>query len=311
MQFVGQIGPNSERIWPMNAEFLLAERQYGVITHAQLVGAGLSDSQIKRRVASARLAIMHPNVYRVVGSVRSARQRAKAATLWLGSDSLLSSLTSGAILHLDGLRTRDVYVTVPPACRLGRGQQAVKIQRSFVARSDYRVVDYLPCTSAARTLVDCAALLDDEALEAAFESARRMGLATLTTIQRAAEAAGRRAGSARLRRVVSAAESRPKESRLEVKLARLLRSSALPPSVPQFELLRYRLDRAWPDRKLAVEADGFQHHGRHLVWKRDRRRVAAIEAAGWRILHVTWDDVTQRPAETLDRIGQALSILAA
>ena len=96
-----------------------------------------------------------------------------------------------------------------------------------------------------------------------------------------------------------------------MKLARLLRSTHLPPSVAQHPLLAYRLDRAWPERKVAVEADGFQHHGRHLVWKRDRRRVAAIEAAGWRIVHVTWDDVTVRRRETLDRIGYALSILAA
>jgi very-short-patch-repair endonuclease len=295
----------------MKPEFLLAERQYGVITHAQLTATGLSESQIKRRVAAQRLEILHPNVFRVVGSVRSARQRAKAATLWLGDDALLSFLTSGNILRLDGMRTREVAVTVPLDCRLGRGQSAVTIHRSFVSRSEYRVVDNLPCTSAARTLVDCAALLDDDALEAAMESARRMGLATLTTIVRAADAAGRRPGITRLRRVVAAAEARPKDSRLEVRLARLLRESALPPSVAQFPLLSYRLDRAWPDRRFAVEADGFQYHGRFLLWKRDRQRVAAIEAAGWRIMHVTWDDLTRHPAQTLDRITHALSTKAA
>jgi len=91
----------------------------------------------------------------------------------------------------------------------------------------------------------------------------------------------------------------------------LLRASELPPSVPQFRLGQYRLDRAWPAPRLAVGADGFQHHGRRLVWKRDRRRVAAIEANGWRVMHVTWDDVVHAPAQTLDRIGHALATMAA
>jgi very-short-patch-repair endonuclease len=88
-----------------------------------------------------------------------------------------------------------------------------------------------------------------------------------------------------------------------VRLARLLRKSKLPPSVAQYPVGRYKLDRAWPNVRFAVEADGFQFHGNRLQWKRDRRRIAAIEAAGWRVIDVTWDDVTLRPQETLARLG--------
>lgn len=59
-------------------------------------------------------------------------------------------------------------------------------------------------------------------------------------------------------------------------------------------------------QRTVCECDGFEWHGKRLQWRRDRRRVAAIEAAGWNIVHVTWDDVTQRPAETLDRLAFAL-----
>jgi very-short-patch-repair endonuclease len=68
----------------------------------------------------------------------------------------------------------------------------------------------------------------------------------------------------------------------------------------------YRLDFAWPLLLLAVECDGFEHHGRRLVWKRDRRRIAALELQG-RIIHVTWDDITSRPNETVARIQLALT----
>lgn len=258
----------------MNAALRIAERQYGAITRAQLRMEELSDAQIDRMIGN-QIEVVHPGVYRVVGSVRSSRQRASAALLWLGRDAHLSLRTAGALLRLDGLRTRDVQVLVPPESRQGRGQHLVQIRRSILLPRDRRVADGLRCTSATRTLVDLAATLDDEALEAAFESARRMGLTTLTVVQHAIETGGRHPGLARLRRVISAAESRPKESRLEVKLARLLRGSSLPASVPQFELLAYRLDRAWPERKLAVEADGFQHHGRTQCRDRSRGRSAS------------------------------------
>jgi very-short-patch-repair endonuclease len=296
----------------MNGDFRAAERQYGVITRAQLEDGGLSEGQIEHRLTTVRLELLFPAVYRVVGSVSDAHQVAKGATLWLGEESLVSHLTAAAFLHLEGVRADALHVTIPSRCWRGRGESEVIVHRSlWLPKHHRRRVDGIPCTSAARTIVDCAALLDLEALETALESARRMGLATTTTVSRALASGGRRTGATAMRRVLAAAETRPLESRLEVKLARLLRSSALAPSVAQFPVGPYRLDRAWPAFRVAVEADGFQHHGSRLQWKRDRRRLAVIEAAGWRIVHVTWDDVTREPARTLDRIRGALGTMVA
>jgi hypothetical protein len=55
-----------------------------------------------------------------------------------------------------------------------------------------------------------------------------------------------------------------------------------------------------------LECDGFEHHGRRLVWKRDRRRIAAFEAAGWRLIQLTWDDVTRHPEDSVTRLRIAL-----
>src|SRR5262245_38191835 len=95
---------------------------------------------------------------------------------------------------------------------------------------DWRTVDDIPCTSATRTLIDRAAELDDESFEAAFEKARRMGLTTLTLLERRAQdLCGKgRPGSDRVRRLIAVASHRSVESRLEVKTARLLRRSGLP-----------------------------------------------------------------------------------
>ena len=58
---------------------------------------------------------------------------------------------------------------------------------------------------------------------------------------------------------------------------------------------------------LALECDGFEWHGDRLAWKRDRRRVAFLEARGWRLIHVTWEDVTHHPVETIQRLGVSLA----
>jgi very-short-patch-repair endonuclease len=276
------------------------------MTRAQLVKLGLSDSQIQRRVSAGALVRVLPNVFRVVGSVPTTAQRELAACLWLGPTAVLSHATAGMLMRLEGITTNEIHVTVPAHQR--RRGHGIVVHGSVVARRDVRVVDSIPCTSAARTLLDCSISLDDEELETAFESARRMGLVTTTTLQRAIV---RRPGAASLRRLLAVAERRAAESRLEVKLTRLLRSSRLPVSVSQQPVGPYRVDRAWPARRVAVEADGFQHHGRRLAWKRDRKRVAAIEAMGWRLVHVTWADVVENPAETLDRIRFALGTIAA
>ncbi|MDQ1481504.1 MAG: hypothetical protein QOI44_2365, partial [Actinomycetota bacterium] len=44
--------------------------------------------------------------------------------------------------------------------------------------------------------------------------------------------------------------------------------------------------------------------------KRDRRRLAAIEAARWRIVQVTWADVTEQPGQTIERLAFALRTAA-
>jgi very-short-patch-repair endonuclease len=141
-----------------------------------------------------------------------------------------------------------------------------------------------------------------------------MGLTAVAALtRRAEELCGRGPpGSARLRRLLTAqtAGDRALESRLEVKLARLLRRSSLSTPERQYPVGRYRLDFAWPALRIACECDGFEHQGSRLAWKRDRARLAAIEAAGWRIVHVTWADVTRHPDQTLDRLELALRAAA-
>jgi very-short-patch-repair endonuclease len=286
----------------MNGWYALAERQYGVVTRAQLRGF-VTDRQIDTLLAR-QLTPLYRGVFRVAGSYPSARQRAMAAVLHCGDEALLSHSTAAELLRLPATHDERFHLAVPPSVK--RATDTLVLHRTAsLLQADRYVVDGLPCTSPTRTIIDLAGQVEGEALEHAFDAARRMGLTTTLAIERRIGAD--RTPSA-LRDLLHGVDARPKESRLEVRVARLLRKHQIVPEATQHAVPPYRIDFVLSlARQLGLECDGFEWHGNRLAWKRDRRRIAALEVAGWRLTHVTWDDVCDRPAETIERIRKLVS----
>jgi very-short-patch-repair endonuclease len=288
-----------------------AADQYGVVSRQQARASGMIDRQLDTRTSGERWEIVHPAVYRVRGAPVTTRQRLMAATLWAGDDSAISHDAGGRLLRLDAVPKPPVIdLSVAGAHRLCA--DGITVHRTKLERIDRVTVDNIACTSATRTIIDLAARLDDEALETAFDSARRLGLTAPDALARRAAAlcGSGRPGSTRVARLLRVLQARPLESKLEVRVARLLRRHGLRPPANQLVVGRYRIDFAWPALLVGLECDGFEHHGRRLVWKRDRRRIAALEAAGWRLVHVTWDDVTLHSDETVARLRLAVQRVA-
>ncbi len=291
-----------------------AESQYGLFTVTQAGSLGVAEHKLRHLTRTGRLELVHPGVLRLVGAAPSWEQRAKAVALWLQPDVTISYTSAGRLLHIDGARSDDVHVSVLGDETRGRRHPIVTVHRTRVLPGRHRVfVDGIPCTSGARTIADLAGVLHGEALEAAAESARRLGLMTVSELERTARECGsRRSGLAALRRYIELHEANPAlESRLEIKTAALLREARLVGFVPQHRIrlddgVVYRVDFARPDVFVALECDGFRWHGQHMSWKRDRRRIAALERLGWRVIVVTWDDVTRHRAETIARIKLVL-----
>ena len=190
----------------------------------------------------------------------------------------------------------------------------VTIHRCSPANEPVVIVDGIACTDAAGTLLDLARDLGSDELEDAFERARRLGLVSPASLADRFELRGGRGrkGALKIREVLAHTRPGVLDSKLEGKAWRMIRSSQLAEPVRQHRVdlpfrRSYRIDFAWPDLGVAVEAEGFEWHGNRAQWKADRLRVAALERLGWRVLIVTWDDVTMRPEETLDRIALALA----
>ena len=170
----------------------------------------------------------------------------------------------------------------------------------------------VPLTSLARTLVDLAGTLSDESLEAAVEDTLHRGLTTSFAILRCLDAVGGkgRVGSRRLRELLDARGDATLESRLEVKVWRLLRGAGLRP-LRQYEVRcgdrTYRLDFAWPKLKVAIEADGYAAHGgTRLKFVADRRRAADLASAKWTVIPVTWEDCAEQAGVVVQRVRAAL-----
>ena len=69
-------------------------------------------------------------------------------------------------------------------------------------------------------------------------------------------------------------------------------------------------DFRWPAQRLVLEADGAAWHDNRVARGADRERQALLEAAGERVLRVTWTQALTNRAQTLARLRAAGAPLA-
>jgi very-short-patch-repair endonuclease len=292
----------------------LLTRQHGLITSEQASGLGISSHALSRRVDGGELERVLPRVYRSTLWLPTTAQYALGAVLWAGDGAVASHSLAARLWEFDGVASDACHVWVPYA-RAPRAP-GITVHRGEVAAIDRRRRDGVPVTSAARTLVDLSGLLDDEGLEVATEAAFRRGLTTPDIVRRRLDAVGSkgRPGTGRLRHLLADREGSPLESRLEVKVWRLLRGAGLRP-VRQYRVRAagraFRLDFAWPVLRVAIEADGYASHAGRWAFDADRRRLAALAAEGWVVIPVSWNDCVHEPDAVVRRVIAVLTRAAA
>jgi very-short-patch-repair endonuclease len=293
----------------------IATRQHALVTYAQASDAGFSANAIRHRVDVGVWRTVLPRVYGVNGAPATARQAAMAAALWAGDGALCSHLTAATLWGFEGVTTSRVEVTIPYERAL-RHRRVVVHRSQSLPETDRARRDGIPVTSAARTLVDIAGVLSPERLEVALEHALRERLTTVPALAaRLDELGGKgRRGAGVLRELLAerGSQASPLESPLEVRLWRLFVRAGLPRPVRQHAVVAggrsFRLDFAWPQELVAVEADGYRAHGGRAAFVRDRRRAGVLTAAGWSLLHVTWEQVTSEPELVAATVRDALRI---
>ena len=289
----------------------VAGRQHGVIARSQLLRLGLDRKAILRRVAAGVLHSMHGGrVFAVGRNPLSTRGVYLAAVMASGPGAALSHRSAAA---LRGLRPSSgrIELTVPAVCRRLSG---VRIYRTRMRHpQDFTVVDGIPVTSVARTLLDLSAVVRPNDLELAIDRAERSGLLDLTAVVEVLDRANGRKGATALRRAVAAYEPSTQKSELERAFKRLL-SMAQDITRPAFNALvdgetrTIEVDAYWDHQRLAVQLDGFAFHHTRRDRERDALSDADLELAGCRAMRLTWDDVTVNGERTLRRIRVALKV---
>ena len=295
----------------------MASGQIGLITHDQALECGLSEKAIRHRVDSGRWLRRHIGVYAVAGAPRSWEQDLLAACLAAGRGAVVSHRAAAALWGMDGLRRDVIELSVPrPLCHRLRG---VTVHRSTdLERSMPTTRAGIPVTSPMRTLVDLGAVVPSWTVERALDQTLSRRLVTVVGLRRQLDALARkgRRGAGVLRALLDerADSSFGTESVLEALMRRLCRDHGLPVPVSQFEVrcgrrLLGRVDFAFPDDRLAIEVDGYEHHASIEAFQHDRARQNDLVGGGWTVLRFTWDDVTRRPERVAAAILRVLGAL--
>ena len=216
-----------------------------------------------------------------------------AAILACGSGAVLSHRSAAALW---GIRRGDpvrVDVTVPR--RLG-ARKGIRAHRARVCLDEITETDGIPVTTAARTLLDLAAVVDRHALQRAMEQAEALRLADHTPLTALVARYPGRRGTAVLREILRA-ESRAAgitRSELEDRFLRFLADRELP--APRTNVWLQvgedwvEGDCVWSDHRVVVELDSWSHHSSKGAFRRDRTRDRRLKVAGWEPIRVTsWD----------------------
>ena len=291
---------------------VVASKRSGVCLREELLAAGLSRSAVDRRVRVGLLHSIGRGVY-VIDALTDARTPLHRA-LALVAQSVLSHLTAALLRSFPidpGNHGGDIHVTTPsPVSRKVEGVAIHPLRRPLTP-DDVEIIDGLPVTSAARTVVDVAALVGASRLRHIVQTQIRDGVLTPSELIACFEANARRGvnGIAALRRVLASLTD-PTEvsgSILERALGTLLDTNGIGGFVPQyrppwFDGTHGTVDFAHPMLRIVLEADGRRWHRRDQEMAMDRRRDRLAAAHGWATLRVTWAEVVERPAGTAAEI---------
>ena len=285
----------------------IAAGRQGIVTWAQLRGAGMTRHTITRHVESGWLVQRHRGIYQL-GVFPGPFGREMAALLACGPRAVLSHWAAAIVHALCSRILRPIDVSVAggsPRRRPGiRPHRALALPEcEVVTRHGMRI------TTPARTLLDLAATTPRADLERLVEEAMVQRLASPEELHAVIERGAHRSGVPKLRAVLDLLdEPLLTRSEAEQRLLALLRRAELPLPRTNVRVAGWEVDAVWSAERLVVEVDGYKTHGPRAQFERDRRKDADLMLAGYRVMRLTWHRLIRAPDEVIALIAAALRI---
>lgn len=276
------------------------------MTSSQLRACGLTRNAIAHLIADGRLEEKAKGLFVAEGSPRT-----YDTTLWT------AVLATGGVLAFDtaahlwgfGPQPARVGIVIPPDRHITL-RTGVRIYRTPVPDVEIKRLYGLPITSRRWTLLDVIGRMPASTAQRLADRALQQRWLTRADIAERLRRYPSRTGNKRLRLVLTYSADGA-AARSERKLHALLRRAGIDGWLPNFELwhngtLVAVLDVALPERKLALEVDGWAFHSDVDRFISDRRRQNMLVGLGWTVLRFTWVDLTQRPDLVARTIRQVL-----
>lgn len=289
----------------------LAGQQHALVTRHQARDLGASSAAIAHRLEGPDWDAPTGRVLRLVGAPRTNLQQLMIATL--DTKGAISHRSAAYLWRLPGFDFGSLEVS-----RL-QGLGRLPSSFSFVHRlrflPDSHITERrgIPVTTLPRTLFDLAASIHPRRLDRLVESVIRSGPSVLTGLHHLVDQfAPNREGVAAMRAVLATRPEGyvPTESGLEAQFARILADAGEPPLERQVDLGGHewigRVD--FLDRLLSIvfEVDSDAFHSTEVDKAQDRRRDAALEAAGINeVVRIDETLVWRRPREMLCKVQDA------
>ncbi len=279
----------------------VAARQHGVFTYQHAAAAGIGARQREVRVRTGRWVLRAPGVYSIAGAPESWRGSVLAAC-WAAHGLAVASHRSAAELWgLPGGR-RDIMEITCRRSRRAKSPGLVVHETKLLKDVDMQTIDGIPTTSIEQTLLGLAAVVLESTVEMALDRALNRKLTTIARLEAFVRRKGKRGrnGIGVLRSLVGELDplAGVPESAMETKLKQLLRRHGLPMPRFQYEIRHNgrviaRVDAAYPEHRIAIEYDSYEHHTGKLAIVRDNDRRNRISDIQWRPVVFTAADLVR------------------
>jgi Protein of unknown function (DUF559) len=289
----------------------IADAQWGVVKTSQLLGSGLSPTAIADRVARKRLRLLYRGVYAVGHAALRREGRWLAAVFASGKRAVLSHGDAAAHWGFASSTGRRIQVTTPS--RSGRipDPRSMCLHRVGTLRAwETTIIDRIPTTTVARTLLDLAPVLRPRAMEDVIAQSTRLGLFDLVAARRCLHEHPRQHGAPALRRLLDDLHGEgPADLRstLEVRFLQLCDDYELPVPQANVSLAGFLVDFHWPGTKLVVETDGFAYHSTPTAFEADRARDQTLTLAGYTVVRFTYSQITSTPERCAHHLRRLLA----
>jgi predicted transcriptional regulator of viral defense system len=276
-----------------------AASQHATIAVRQIEALGLSASAVRSRVARGRWYVVYPGVITVAPlSLLTLKGRIMAATLACRPGTAASHRSSSMLFELRLAGRRWIDVTTPGV--RGHRRHDIRIHDGLtLTPADITVIDNIPCTTLARTLLDVCEDATRREVERALDVAEQRQRLDMTAIDDVLDRANGRRGAKLLRAVLDEHRvgSTLTRNDLEEAFLAIARAIEHPPDAVNLWIAfpdggGAEADFVFRQERLIVEVDGRGTHATKRAFQTDRRRDQRLMLLGWRVVRFTWQQVT-------------------